>query len=116
MPINEPLTDFTNSEVKAGLLSELSKVENEEVEIPCVVAGEKIYTGDIAYQVTVSPMLFHEGVTPVLSSLVSELRFSASKIAFMDFSHTDIKTGLPKYTLLTRLENFLYHPGSRNKL
>lgn len=52
LPLNEPATDFTNLEVRQTLLEELHKVENDEVEIPCVVGGEKIYTGTIAHQVT----------------------------------------------------------------
>ena len=53
LPANEPLTDFTDSKIKTTLLKELQTIENEEIEIPCVVGGEKIYTGNIAYQVTV---------------------------------------------------------------
>ncbi|CAB4015789.1 delta-1-pyrroline-5-carboxylate dehydrogenase, mitochondrial [Paramuricea clavata] len=52
LPVNEPSTDFTNSEIRTNLLKELHKIENEEIEIPCVVGGEKIYTGNTAYQVT----------------------------------------------------------------
>ncbi len=54
LPVNEPSTDFTDSEIRSSLLKELHKIENEEIEIPCVVGGEKVYTGNIAYQVTVS--------------------------------------------------------------
>ena len=54
LPVNEPSTDLTNSEIRTNLLKELHKIENEEIEIPCVVGGEKIYTGNTAYQVTVS--------------------------------------------------------------
>jgi hypothetical protein len=53
LPANEPSTDFTDSEIRSNLLKELHTIENEEIEIPCVVGGEKIYTGNIAYQVLV---------------------------------------------------------------
>lgn len=52
LPRNEPPTDFTDPEVRVKLLEELHKVENEEIEIPCVVGGEKIYSGTVAHQVT----------------------------------------------------------------
>ena len=57
LPLNEPPTDFTDPEVRKRLLEELQKVENEEIEIPCVVGGEKIFTGTVVHQVAVSQEL-----------------------------------------------------------
>ncbi|XP_028393734.1 delta-1-pyrroline-5-carboxylate dehydrogenase, mitochondrial-like [Dendronephthya gigantea] len=52
LPVNEPSTDLTNPSIRTNLLDELHNVEKDELEIPCVVGGEKIFTGNIAYQVT----------------------------------------------------------------
>lgn len=57
LPVNEPTTDLTNPNIRTDLLDELHNVEKDEIEIPCVVGGEKIFTGNIAYQVTVSLFL-----------------------------------------------------------
>ena len=54
LPLNEPSTDFTNPEIRDKLLKELQNIENDEAEIPCVIGGERIYSGNITYQVTVS--------------------------------------------------------------
>ena len=54
LPVNEPSTDLTNPGIREKLLNELQNIENDEVEIPCVIGGERIYSGNIAYQVTVS--------------------------------------------------------------
>ncbi|XP_046851570.1 delta-1-pyrroline-5-carboxylate dehydrogenase, mitochondrial-like isoform X2 [Xenia sp. Carnegie-2017] len=50
-PVNEPSTDLTDISIRTSLLNELYNVENKQIEIPCVVDGKKIFTGNVAYQI-----------------------------------------------------------------
>jgi 1-pyrroline-5-carboxylate dehydrogenase len=48
-PLNEPVLDHApGSEERARLLDTLEKVRTERVDIPVVIGGERIYTGDVA--------------------------------------------------------------------
>src|SRR6478672_8970993 len=47
-PINEPLLGYApGSAEKARLKQALAAIEKEVVEIPCVVGGERVFTGKI---------------------------------------------------------------------
>ena len=51
-PINEPVLGYLpGSEERAQLKAELLKQENEILEIPCIINGEEVYTGDVVEQV-----------------------------------------------------------------
>ena len=51
-PNNEPILGYEpGSEEKEALLSELNRQMKEVIDIPCIINGEKIYTGKTATQV-----------------------------------------------------------------
>ena len=51
-PNNEPILGYEpGSEEKEALLSELNRQMKEVIDIPCIINGEKIYTGNTATQV-----------------------------------------------------------------
>lgn len=52
LPPNEPQTNLDkNSEDLEKLKAEIQRVQNETVEIPCIVGGKEIYTGNTEYHV-----------------------------------------------------------------
>lgn len=54
MPPNEPQTNLDkNSEDLEKLKAEIQRVQNETLEIPCIVGGKEIYTGNTEYHVAV---------------------------------------------------------------
>jgi len=58
LPPNEPPTNLDRNNVDLKeLKAEIERVQNETVEIPCIVGGKEIYTGNTRYQVAVSQML-----------------------------------------------------------
>ncbi|XP_020617011.1 delta-1-pyrroline-5-carboxylate dehydrogenase, mitochondrial-like [Orbicella faveolata] len=58
LPPNEPPTNLDRNSVDLKeLKAEIERVQNETVEIPCIVGGKEIYTGNTRYQVAVSQML-----------------------------------------------------------
>ena len=51
-PVNEPVLGYLpGSEERRLLKEELAKQENEILEIPCIINGEEVFTGDIVEQV-----------------------------------------------------------------
>ena len=51
-PVNEPVLSYAPGSVeRAELKAELTKQESEVIEIPCIINGEEIFTGDIVEQV-----------------------------------------------------------------
>ena len=51
-PVNEPILSYAPGSVeRAELKAELTKQESEIIEIPCIINGEEIFTGDIVEQV-----------------------------------------------------------------
>lgn len=52
LPPNEPPTNLDRNNVDLKeLKAEIERVQNETVEIPCIVGGKEIYTGNTRYQV-----------------------------------------------------------------
>jgi 1-pyrroline-5-carboxylate dehydrogenase len=48
--INEPVREYlSGSEERASLIDEYKKQSNEKIEIPVIVGGERIFTGDIGH-------------------------------------------------------------------
>ncbi|MBT6645417.1 MAG: aldehyde dehydrogenase family protein, partial [Euryarchaeota archaeon] len=51
-PVNEPVLGYApGSEEKKALKAELDRQMNEVVEIPCIINGEKVFTGNTTTQV-----------------------------------------------------------------
>lgn len=51
LPPNEPPTNLEKNSVDLQTLkTEIERVENETVEIPCIIGGKEIYTGNTKYQ------------------------------------------------------------------
>ena len=51
-PVNEPVLGYLpGSEERKLLKEELAKQENEILDIPCIINGEEVFTGDIVEQV-----------------------------------------------------------------
>ena len=51
-PVNEPILGFApGSEERAELQAELDRQMSEVVEIPCIINGEKVFTGNTMTQV-----------------------------------------------------------------
>lgn len=51
-PVNEPILGYApGSEERVALQAELDKQMGEVIEIPCIINGEKVFTGNIATQV-----------------------------------------------------------------
>ena len=51
-PVNEPVLGYLHgSKERAELKAELVKQENEIIEIPCIINGEEVFTGDVVEQV-----------------------------------------------------------------
>ena len=51
-PVNEPILGFApGSPERAALQAELDRQMGEVVEIPCIINGEKVFTGNTATQV-----------------------------------------------------------------
>ena len=51
-PVNEPVLSYApGSSERAELKAELTKQESEILEIPCIINGEEVFTGDIVEQV-----------------------------------------------------------------
>jgi len=61
LPPNEPPTDLNKNSIDLQKLkAEIQRVQNETVEIPCIVGGKEIYTGKTKYQVAVRQIVvFH---------------------------------------------------------
>ena len=54
LPPNEPQTNLDkNSDDLEKLKAEIQRVQSETVEIPCIVGGKEIYTGNTEYHVAV---------------------------------------------------------------
>lgn len=57
LPPNEPPTNLERNSVDLKeLKAEIKRLESETVEIPCIVGGKEIYTGNTGYQVAVSQL------------------------------------------------------------
>ena len=55
LPPNEPPLSFdVGSPHREKLLDVVKRVEGETVEIPCVIGGEEVFTGNVKYQLAVS--------------------------------------------------------------
>ena len=55
LPPNEPPLNFdVDSPHREKLMEVVKRMEKETIEIPCVVGGEEIYTGNTRYQLAVS--------------------------------------------------------------
>ncbi len=51
-PVNEPVLGYLpGSPERAALKAELARQENEILEIPCIINGEEVFTGDVVEQV-----------------------------------------------------------------
>ena len=51
-PVNEPILGYApGSQERAALKAELDHQMNEVVEIPCIINGQKVFTGNIQTQV-----------------------------------------------------------------
>lgn len=50
IPLNEPLTDFENPEVKAKLKEAIAAVNASTEDVPIIIGGEEIRTDDVRYQ------------------------------------------------------------------
>ena len=72
LPPNEPPTNLErNSTDLQKLKAEIQRVQNDTVEIPCIVGGKEVLTGNTHYQVAVSrPRL----LVPLLQSWTEMLR------------------------------------------
>lgn len=69
LPLNEPPTNLDKNSVDLQKLkSEIQRVQNDTLEIPCIVGGKEIYTGNTAYQVVVRQYIVITSVWFVLST------------------------------------------------
>ena len=51
-PVNEPILGYLpGSKERMELKAELTRQENEIIEMPCVINGKEVFTGDIVEQV-----------------------------------------------------------------
>ena len=72
LPPNEPPTNLDrNSADLKELKAEIERVQSETLEIPCIIGGKEIYTGNTRYQVAVSQMLWIDfNIVIVVTSVV----------------------------------------------
>ena len=55
LPPNEPPTNLeSNSSDLQELKAEIRRVQSETVEIPCIVGGKEVFTGNTRYQLAVN--------------------------------------------------------------
>ena len=72
LPPNEPPTNLErNSADLQKLKAEIKRVQNETLEIPCIVGGKEVLTGNTHYQVAVSRLWL---LVPSLQSWIEMLR------------------------------------------
>ena len=51
-PVNEPILGFLpGSKERSELKAELTRQDSEILEIPCIINGQEVFTGDIVEQV-----------------------------------------------------------------
>ena len=89
LPPNEPPTNLErNSADLQKLKAEMQRVQNETVEIPCIVGGKEVLTGNTHYQVAVSKLRL---LLPQLQSWTEMLR--KMHLVCLIFSSFPLKPG-----------------------
>ncbi|EFA77051.1 putative delta-1-pyrroline-5-carboxylate dehydrogenase [Heterostelium album PN500] len=90
-PYNEPMLNYEVGSVQRKLLKEAcAKLRNETIEIPCIVGGEEIKTGDVQKQLICSDnkkvlCTFHQANAEVLQKAIDNSLAAKSKWEALPF-------------------------------
>lgn len=90
---NEPLLNYSpGSPERATLLREIERVKNEVIEIPCVVGGKEIFTGNVSEQVMPSNhghviARFHQADKALVGDAIKAAAAAKKDWANMPFEH-----------------------------